>query len=89
LQLRLHDDFDNVESIRNLAVIKEAQPFLCRSGDPLLLVKGDCLMRITEQIRRPGFYLSKYQDLGLPIPTNQIDFTSRLGPEIPEQNFVT
>ncbi len=86
--LRLHNDFDNVEPVRDFLVIQQAEPFLRRPDDAVLLPKGDGLVGIAKEVGRSRFDFHKHQDFSAPITADQIDFTSRVGSEITKENFV-
>jgi len=82
-----NDDFDDVETEKNIWVIKEPQPGKTATRNSLLFVAIDGVERPSKSFVGPRFYFNK--DEGVVVTADDIDLTPGASAKITIQDLVT
>ena len=81
------DDFDDVETEKNIWVIKEPEPGKTATRNSFLFVAIDRVGRSSKIFACPGFYFNK--DERVVVTADNIDLTAGASAEITIKDFVT
>ena len=83
-----HDDnFDDVETKKNVWIIKEPEPGQTAARDSSLLVAVDGVERTSEILSRPRFYFD--EDERVVVAANDVDLAAAPAAKITIKDFVT
>ena len=81
------DDFDDVETKKNVWIIKETEPGKTAARNSFLLVAIDGVERTSEIFARPRFYFN--EDKHVFVATDDVDLAPAPAAKITEEDFVT
>ena len=81
------DDFDDVESKKDLGIIEQAQPGERAARDPFLLIGPNRFERPAELFAPARFYFDK--DKRVVVATDDVDLAAAAPLEISIENFLT
>ncbi len=81
------DDFNNIESKKNVGIIEHSQPGQRAAGNSLLFFQIHRFERPAEIFARACFYFHKYQRVV--VTTDNVDLATAAAAEIAQQDFVT
>jgi hypothetical protein len=80
------DDLDHVEPENDVGIIEHAQPGQCTARNSPLLIRRNCFNGSTKFLASPRFHL--YENKGVAIAANDVDFSSGAPAKIAVKNFV-
>ena len=80
------DDYDDVETKKNVWIIKEPEPGKTAASNSFLLVAIDGVERTSEIVARPRFHLDENERVA--ITADDIDLAAGAAAEITIQDFV-